>query len=166
MHTYAVCSNGSDSLVVQIVVRCCIIPSQPQCPASAVTGGELFNKRKQKADNWVVDESTIGRSKPALAADKFIEEQTQQQLFTQQQKQAEFQQQQAATQQQARARCCRVAKSYFRYNNVTMCAGRLSSCSSSARRSRPSWRSSSSSRSRRWRCGACRSRWRPASSSR
>lgn len=57
----------------------------------------------------MVDESTIGRSKPALAADKFIEEQTQQQLFTQQQKQAEFQQQQAATQQQARARCSRFA---------------------------------------------------------
>ena len=36
---------------------------------------ELFTKRKQKADSWVVDDSTIGRSKPSAAADKFIQEQ-------------------------------------------------------------------------------------------
>merc|ERR1719438_35559 len=50
-------------------------------------GGELFTKRKQKADSWVVDDSTIGRSKPSAAADKFIQEQTQQQQAFQQQQQ-------------------------------------------------------------------------------
>jgi len=67
-------------------------------------GGELFTKRKQKADSWVVDDSTIGRSKPSAAADKFIQEQTQQQLAFQQQQQFEQQQKQQIHNQQAAAR--------------------------------------------------------------
>merc|ERR1719481_1428365 len=42
-------------------------------------GGELFTKRKQKAESWIVDDSTIGRMQPSAVADKFINEQTQQQ---------------------------------------------------------------------------------------
>ena len=64
-------------------------------------GGELFAKRKQKAESWVVDDSTIGRIQPSAAADKFIQEQTQQQLVFQQQKQFEQQQKQQIQQQEA-----------------------------------------------------------------
>jgi len=67
-------------------------------------GGELFTKRKQKADSWVVDDSTIGRSKPSAAADKFIQEQTQQQQAFQQQQQFEQQQKQQIHNQQAAVR--------------------------------------------------------------
>jgi len=67
-------------------------------------GGELFTRRKQKADSWVVDDSTIGRSKPSAAADKFIQEQTQQQQAFQQQQQFEQQQKQQIHNQQAAVR--------------------------------------------------------------
>merc|ERR1719283_125156 len=70
-------------------------------------GGELFAKRKKRAENWVVDESSIGQAKPSAFADKFVQEQTQQQqalqqqkFFEQQQKEAEAQQKIAEHQQQ------------------------------------------------------------------
>merc|ERR1719223_2596803 len=61
-------------------------PVAESLQAGVGRGGELFNKRKQKADSWIVDESTIGRINPGAVADKFIQEQSQQQLATQQQK--------------------------------------------------------------------------------
>merc|ERR1719209_1252334 len=42
-------------------------------------GGELFAKRRKRAENWVVDETSIGQAKPSAFADKFMQEQTQQQ---------------------------------------------------------------------------------------
>merc|ERR1719225_1334954 len=57
-------------------------PVAESLQAGVGIGGELFNKRKQKADSWIVDESTIGRINPGAVADKFIQEQ-----FEQQQKQ-------------------------------------------------------------------------------
>ena len=68
------------------------------------TGGELFNKRKQKADSWIVDESTVGRINPGAVADKFIQEQSQQQLATQQQKMFEQQQRQQVQHEQMAAK--------------------------------------------------------------
>ena len=53
-------------------------------------GGELFAKRRKRADNWVVDESSIGQTKPSAFADKFVAEQLHQQ--------EQFHQQQAAEQ--------------------------------------------------------------------
>ena len=39
-------------------------------------GGELFAKRRKKADKWVVDESQIGMGEhPSLFADEFITQQ-------------------------------------------------------------------------------------------
>ena len=52
----------------------------------------------------MVDDSTIGRSKPSAAADKFIQEQTQQQQAFQQQQQFEQQQKQQIHNQQAAVR--------------------------------------------------------------
>merc|ERR1712055_1186026 len=63
-------------------------------------GGELFAKRRQRAENWVVDETSIGQAKPSAFADKFMQEQTQQQLAFQQQKQLEQQQREQISQQQ------------------------------------------------------------------
>merc|ERR1719357_1249043 len=63
-------------------------------------GGELFAKRRQRAENWVVDETSIGQAKPSAFADKFMQEQTQQQLAFQQQKQLEQQQTELFQQQQ------------------------------------------------------------------
>merc|ERR1719225_1010074 len=63
-------------------------------------GGELFAKRRQRAENWVVDETCIGQAKPSAFADKFMQEQTQQQLAFQQQKQLEQQQREQISQQQ------------------------------------------------------------------
>merc|ERR1719348_2099855 len=63
-------------------------------------GGELFAKRRQRAENWVVDETSIGQAKPSAFADKFMQEQTQQQLAFQQQKQLEQQQREKISQQQ------------------------------------------------------------------
>jgi len=49
-------------------------------------GGELFAKRRKRAEKWVVDETSIGQNKPSAFADKFIQDQlSQQQLFKQQQ---------------------------------------------------------------------------------
>merc|ERR1719225_2409412 len=59
-------------------------PVAESLQAGVGKGGELFTKRKQKADSWVVDESTIGRINPGAVADKFIQEQTQQQREAQQ----------------------------------------------------------------------------------
>merc|ERR1719225_327563 len=53
-------------------------PVAESLQAGVGKGGELFTKRKQKADSWVVDESTIGRINPGAVADKFIQEQIQQ----------------------------------------------------------------------------------------
>merc|ERR1719471_229785 len=63
--------------------------------AEAGKGGELFAKRKKRAENWVVDESSIGQAKPSAFADKFVQEQTQQQQALQQQKFFEQQQKEA-----------------------------------------------------------------------
>lgn len=58
-------------------------------------GGELFAKRRKRAENWVVDEHNINNTKPSAAADLFIQEQRQQQL--------QFHQQQAQEQAEASA---------------------------------------------------------------
>merc|ERR1711892_238230 len=50
-------------------------------------GGELFAKRRKRAENWVVDEKSVGQAKPSAFADKFMQEQTQQQASFQQQQQ-------------------------------------------------------------------------------
>merc|ERR1711915_768343 len=63
-------------------------------------GGELFAKRKKRAENWVVDENSIGQAKPSAFADKFMQEQTQQQAAFQQQKLLEQQQKEIFAQQQ------------------------------------------------------------------
>ena len=47
---------------------------------SWITGGELFAKRRKKADKWVVDEGTL-KSNPSQLADQFF---VQQQNFQQQ----------------------------------------------------------------------------------
>ena len=47
---------------------------------SLITGGELFAKRRKKADKWVVDEGTL-KSNPSQLADQFF---VQQQDFQQQ----------------------------------------------------------------------------------
>jgi len=69
--------------------------------AEAGKGGELFAKRRKRAENWVVDEASIGQAKPSAFADKFMSEQTERQAqFAQeahaarQQKAAEVSQQQ------------------------------------------------------------------------
>jgi len=67
-------------------------------------GGELFTKRKQKAESWIVDDSTIGRMQPSAVADKFFNEQTQQQQAIQQQKLFEQQQKQQIQQQEIAVR--------------------------------------------------------------
>merc|ERR1719225_1725725 len=79
-------------------------PVAESLQAGVGRGGELFNKRKQKADSWIVDESTIGRINPGAVADKFIQEQSQQQLATQQQKQFEQQQKQQIQHEQLAAK--------------------------------------------------------------
>merc|ERR1719334_899254 len=83
--------------------------------AEAGKGGELFAKRRKKAENWVVDESTVGRATPSAFADKFVQQQQQvsqeqqqinianqqqQQYQQQQQKQVQFKHQQEQQQQQ------------------------------------------------------------------
>merc|ERR1719282_1469815 len=79
-------------------------PVAESLQAGVGRGGELFNKRKQKADSWIVDESTIGRINPGAVADKFIQEQSQQQLATQQQKLFEQQQKQQIQHEQMAAK--------------------------------------------------------------
>merc|ERR1719282_1201037 len=79
-------------------------PVAESLQAGVGRGGELFNKRKQKADSWIVDESTIGRINPGAVADKFIQEQSQQQLATQQQKLFEQQQKQQIQHEQLAAK--------------------------------------------------------------
>merc|ERR1740128_1301719 len=63
-------------------------------------GGELFAKRRKRAENRVVDETSIGQAKPSAFADKFMQEQTQQQASFQQQQQFEQQQREQVSQQQ------------------------------------------------------------------
>jgi len=63
-------------------------------------GGELFAKRRKRAENWVVDETSIGQAKPSAFADKFMQEQTQQQLAFQQEQLLEQQQREHISQQQ------------------------------------------------------------------
>ena len=41
---------------------------------SWITGGELFAKRRKKADKWVVDEGTL-KSNPSQLADQFFVQQ-------------------------------------------------------------------------------------------
>merc|ERR1719336_2303247 len=67
-------------------------------------GGELFAKRKKKAESWIVDDSSIGRGQPSAFADHFIKEQTQQQIAFQQEKLIEQQQKQQIFQQEAAVR--------------------------------------------------------------
>merc|ERR1719244_1540353 len=68
-------------------------------------GGELFAKRRKRAENWVVDEASVGVNKPSAAADHFMQQQLAQQQQFQQQQQLEQsvqqQQQQQLQQQQA-----------------------------------------------------------------
>merc|ERR1719500_2589157 len=59
--------------------------------AEAGKGGELFAKRRKKAENWVVDESSIGQAKPSAFADKLIQQQ--QQTTVSQQQHSELHQQ-------------------------------------------------------------------------
>merc|ERR1740128_1406128 len=63
-------------------------------------GGELFAKRRKRAENRVVDEKSVGQAKPSAFADKFMQEQTQQQASFQQQQQFEQQQREQVSQQQ------------------------------------------------------------------
>merc|ERR1719411_2483153 len=67
-------------------------------------GGELFAKRKKKAESWIVDDNSIGRGQPSAFADNFIKEQTQQQAAFQQEKLIEQQQKQQIFQQEAAVR--------------------------------------------------------------
>merc|ERR1719336_696822 len=67
-------------------------------------GGELFAKRKKKAESWIVDDNSIGRGQPSAFADNFIKEQTQQQAAFQQEKLLEQQQKQQIFQQEAAVR--------------------------------------------------------------
>ncbi len=41
----------------------------------AFLGGELFAKRKKRADKWVVDDEHVCDSQPDKVADKFVREQ-------------------------------------------------------------------------------------------
>ena len=50
-------------------------------------GGELFAKRRKKADKWIIDESSIGSSAPSEFADHFVQQQFQQQKIFQMQQQ-------------------------------------------------------------------------------
>merc|ERR550532_743068 len=72
--------------------------------AGAGKGGELFVKRKKKAESWIVDDNSIGRGQPSAFADHFIQEQTQQQLAFQQEKLVEQQQKKQLVQQEAAVR--------------------------------------------------------------
>merc|ERR1719305_872510 len=69
--------------------------------AEAGKGGELFAKRRKGAENWVVDEASIGQAKPSAFADKFVHEQTERQSqFAQEQFVARQQKEAVASQQQ------------------------------------------------------------------
>merc|ERR1719285_82227 len=69
--------------------------------AEAGKGGELFAKRRKRAENWVVDEASIGQAKPSAFADKFVHEQTERQSqFAQEQFVARQQKEAVASQQQ------------------------------------------------------------------
>merc|ERR1719150_3170047 len=76
------------------------LPSPDIAEAAAGKGGELFAKRRKKAENWVVDEDSVGQSKPSNFADKFMQQQMFQQQQFQQQQQIEQQQKQQIQQQQ------------------------------------------------------------------
>merc|ERR1719394_1128472 len=68
--------------------------------AEAGKGGELFAKRRKRAENWVVDEASIGQAKPSAFADKFVHEQTESQQNQSLAKQ-QFSEQQQLKQQQS-----------------------------------------------------------------
>merc|ERR1711997_1178840 len=70
----------------------------------SLLGGELFAKRKKKAESWIVDDNSIGRAQPSAFADHFIKEQTQQQAAFQQERLIEQQQEQQIFQQEAAVR--------------------------------------------------------------
>merc|ERR1719336_3869831 len=72
--------------------------------AGAGKGGELFVKRKKKAESWLVDDNSIGKGQPSAFADHFIKEQTQQQLAFRQEKLAEQQQRKQLVQQETAVR--------------------------------------------------------------
>merc|ERR1719384_830613 len=60
------------------------IPNTPDPIAESLLaesgkGGELFAKRRKRAENWVVDDDSIGQAKPSAFADKFMQEQSQRQ---------------------------------------------------------------------------------------
>jgi 1,2-phenylacetyl-CoA epoxidase PaaB subunit len=54
-------------------------------------GGELFAKRRKKADKWIVDEASIGSMAPSQFADQFVQQQSMQQQQFQMQQQQEYQ---------------------------------------------------------------------------
>merc|ERR1712106_512735 len=58
-------------------------------------------KRREKADNWVVDESSIGKKMPSAFADQFVQEQTIQQQRVMENKMHEEHQRQQTIQQQS-----------------------------------------------------------------
>merc|ERR1719228_2020023 len=68
--------------------------------AEAGKGGELFAKRRKRAENWVVDEASIGQAKPSAFADKFMSEQTDRQVQFAQEAHAARQQKAALASQQ------------------------------------------------------------------
>merc|ERR1740137_242237 len=63
-------------------------------------GEPSFSRRRKRAENWVVDENSIGQAKPSAFADKFMQEQTQQQAAFQQEQFLEQQQREQISQQQ------------------------------------------------------------------
>merc|ERR1719189_1844624 len=82
------------------------IPNTPDPIAESLLaesgkGGELFAKRRKRAENWVVDDDSIGQAKPSAFADKFVHEQTERQSqFAQEQFVARQQKEAVANQQQ------------------------------------------------------------------
>ena len=64
---------------------------------SLLEGGELFAKRRKKADKWVVDEHQIGTGQhPSMFADEFIAQQSMAQQSVYEEKEMETRAQQAA----------------------------------------------------------------------
>merc|ERR1740128_1131004 len=60
-----------------------INPMVEDLNSSSGKGGELFAKRRKRAENWVVDEGSVGVNKPSAFADKFQQQQFQQQQLEQ-----------------------------------------------------------------------------------
>jgi len=81
-----IASGGPSAEIAQNVVE--------NLQACKGKGGELFAKRRKKADKWIVDESSIGSNAPSQFADHFVQQQMFQQHQFQMQQQEEYQYQQ------------------------------------------------------------------------